>query len=705
MQRPPPYELTEPVHTTGVAPPGFKPQRETRDELITSGMFGAARSMTLYEQEVQSFIIPLDNEFQHRTALIPQTIETDLAAARREIPMPSLPAAQAIIRELGIRSTVIHRKNLELQQQTAISHGFYGSDPTDKTAHQFIARAAVVDRHFRPTGPGFKLWRQSYRAAYEARLLIQTLSLLNQQQLNVQNWLTSVQASDQVQMAAQQEAQRAAAEQARINEQAARLQKEQQEIHAREQARLAALAEAQRLANEQVQIAAEAAAQQIAAEQARLQAQADIQRHNEERRQLAEKTRQEKQQEALRKAQKKRRKKARKTAREQAQLLTESAKSGQPLVFTNTGSMAAFGPTFTGPMGGIGNNPVTALALRTSLRTAVSLALAGISTAAAPVIVGFAALLIPSKLGNGELYSASVPLSDLAPDLNSDTLHQLAAIGGEIDLPVRLGSITMGNNVEFVVVTTDGLTVPANVPVRAAHFDASKNAYVSTASDTNGPTLTWTPLVTPMNSSTDLPQADTDPPVDDGAEIAPELNRYGFGGFITVFPIESGIPPLLVVFSSPYEGGVEDGEHSGRAFNPKEIGGSILDLEWAPVTPTPEGASTVKLHISKFPESAANKVMLDRLERIIRGELEPTDTDKRFYTHELREFERFKALGYGDTERPDPNSSVWNNVHTATLEDFKLKDDDSLLYTPEALAADAEQVELEYQQLLKEMWK
>lgn len=113
----------------------------------------------------------------------------------------------------------------------------------------------------------------------------------------------------------------------------------------------------------------------------------------------------------------------------------------------------------------------------------------------------------------------------------------------------------------------------------------------------------------------------------------------------------------------------------------------------------------MKLHISRFPESAANNVMIDRLEKIISGELEITDTDKRFYTHELRELERFRALGYGDTERPDPDSPVWNNVHTATLEDFKLKDDATLLYTPEALAADAEQAKRAYQQLLKEMWK
>ena len=184
----------------------------------------------------------------------------------------------------------------------------------------------------------------------------------------------------------------------------------------------------------------------------------------------------------------------------------------------------------------------------------------------------------------------------------------------------------------------------------------------------------------------------------------PELDRYSFGGFVTVFPIESGIPPIYTVFNSPYEGATTEGEHSGRDFNPEQIGGPTLDLKWTPAIASQEGINIVELHTSKFPPSDANKVMIDRLHKVLRGELEMTDTDKRFYTHEIREFERFKALGYGDTEMPDAGSSVWNNVHTATLEDFKLKDDPSLLYTPEALAAAAEQDEREYKQFLKEMW-
>ncbi|EJM25783.1 S-type pyocin domain-containing protein [Pseudomonas sp. GM25] len=667
--------INDAVHIRGIAPRDTFIMPPSHSPRIPhgSGMFGhghgmqmTAHSAHMIAHAMQSNISVLESEFQTRTTQLPQTIEHELATIRQEGSNHYLPPTQAVIRELDIRNRLIARKTAVLQQQSAIANQFFGSDPANKTLPEFIQKASQMEPQIKPYGIAIQAWTVSYRAAHEVRLLSQTIDILSRQNTNYYTWLAASQANDRelarqtaerARIAAEQHRQRALAE-------AVRQQKVQKEIQAREEARLAALAEVQRLAAEQAQIAAEAIAQQIAAEQARLQA--------------------------------------------------ENAPNGQSPVVANAGSMAAFGPTFSGPLGVFGNSPATTLALRTSLRTAVSLALTAISTAAAPVIVGFAALLAPSRLGNGDLYSASVPLSDLAPDLSSDELYQSAAIGGDVDLPVRLGSSTMGDKIEFVVVTTDGLTVPANVPVRAAHFDARTNTYVSTASDTNGPTLTWTPLVDQLNPSTDLPQADSELPIYNGAEVVPgegridpfpELDRYELGGFITVFPIESGIPPLYVVLSSPYDGGVEDGEHSGRAFNPKEIGGSILDLAWTPVTATSEGATIVKLHISRFPESAANKVMIDRLEKIISGELEITDTDKRFYTHELRELERFRALGYGDNERPDPNSPVWNNVHTATLEDFKLKDDASLLYTPEALAADAEQVELEYQRLLKEMWK
>jgi hypothetical protein len=88
--------------------------------------------------------------------------------------------------------------------------------------------------------------------------------------------------------------------------------------------------------------------------------------------------------------------------------------------------------------------------------------------------------------------------------------------------------------------------------------------------------------------------------------------------------------------------------------------------------------------------------MLERLEKILNGTMSATDTDKRFITHELRGLERFRALGIADRILPDDRGEAWNNTHTATLEDFQLKSEGELLYTPEALEADLKQVQREY---------
>ncbi len=97
----------------------------------------------------------------------------------------------------------------------------------------------------------------------------------------------------------------------------------------------------------------------------------------------------------------------------------------------------------------------------------------------------------------------------------------------------------------------------------------------------------------------------------------------------------------------------------------------------------------VKLHTGRLDYSAANDVMIGRLEKILAGEL--TDIDKRYYTHEIRELERYRAIGGEDGPVPDEiKDEVWNNAHTATLEGFQLDDDWRLFYTIEADAADIE---------------
>ena len=168
-----------------------------------------------------------------------------------------------------------------------------------------------------------------------------------------------------------------------------------------------------------------------------------------------------------------------------------------------------------------------------------------------------------------------------------------------------------------------------------------------------------------------------------------------FRDCIYCFPVESGQPPIYVVFNTPYDGATTRGTYSGRPYNPAKAGGPTLDLEWTGASVTQEGLELVKLHRGRFGASDGNAVMIDRLRKIIEGELAITDTDKRYYTHELRELERYRALGVPDGVRPE-DDFIWNDTHTATLEDYKLGDNIELLYTPEALEADELQSLREY---------
>ncbi|AZG99303.1 S-type pyocin domain-containing protein [Proteus mirabilis] len=129
------------------------------------------------------------------------------------------------------------------------------------------------------------------------------------------------------------------------------------------------------------------------------------------------------------------------------------------------------------------------------------------------------------------------------------------------------------------------------------------------------------------------------------------------------------------------------GKSSGREFNKDKAGGPIKDLDWKDVKIDRDGVDKVKLHTGRFGESADNKEMIDRLEKILRGEIKATDIDKRFYTHEIRELERYRNLGIKDGEVPNNIDEVWNNTHTATLEDYNINERTQPLYTPEAIEA------------------
>ncbi len=108
-------------------------------------------------------------------------------------------------------------------------------------------------------------------------------------------------------------------------------------------------------------------------------------------------------------------------------------------------------------------------------------------------------------------------------------------------------------------------------------------------------------------------------------------------------------------------------------------GGEILILDWKNIEIFEEGLGMVKSHLERFESVEANRKMIKRLEDII----SPTDWDKRFYTHEIREYRRYRNLGIEDGIN---NPNLFENAHSGTLEDYKLSEIENnkrTLYYPE----------------------
>ncbi len=107
-----------------------------------------------------------------------------------------------------------------------------------------------------------------------------------------------------------------------------------------------------------------------------------------------------------------------------------------------------------------------------------------------------------------------------------------------------------------------------------------------------------------------------------------------------------------------------------------------LDASGANITD--EGVSAVAADLQRFAGGgtleAPEQGMLDRLASIAAGDVDPTSYDLNFYTHELNEAGRYAQLGYGPESGVDLGSpkmyDVWNNVHTAALEDYGISGSD-----------------------------
>lgn len=122
------------------------------------------------------------------------------------------------------------------------------------------------------------------------------------------------------------------------------------------------------------------------------------------------------------------------------------------------------------------------------------------------------------------------------------------------------------------------------------------------------------------------------------------------------------------------------GSFSKRHFDPTDMGGLIIKKSWKDATITQTGIDDIKVHLSRFEDFEGNNAfMIDRLQQIKNGQIPISDFDKRFYTHELEEFSRYKAKGIANGTN---NENFYYNAHTASLEVFSINEISSPIYHP-----------------------
>ncbi len=166
-----------------------------------------------------------------------------------------------------------------------------------------------------------------------------------------------------------------------------------------------------------------------------------------------------------------------------------------------------------------------------------------------------------------------------------------------------------------------------------------------------------------------------------------------------VKPFGGGGPP-----SSPNAGDVYS-ERARRWYNPEQSGGPILPLSTDRIQIKPGGIDAIERHVARFGSERGNEVQVQRLRDILdpnKPEVVATQQDINYYAHELRESVRYRKEGFpsdGEQVLPDDSNAaeqLWENTHTATLEDLKHTGHPEELHHPDALAARQEQMEEQY---------
>jgi hypothetical protein len=134
--------------------------------------------------------------------------------------------------------------------------------------------------------------------------------------------------------------------------------------------------------------------------------------------------------------------------------------------------------------------------------------------------------------------------------------------------------------------------------------------------------------------------------------------------------------------------GVRSSATSWAGFDDRLAGGPVRKLSNKGIKISDRGIDMVERHVGRFGADKANAVMVGRLRDVATGKLEATQQDMNFYTHEIREFVRYRRLGWerGVPSNPDEALNLWRQAHTASLDDYGLPlNSDELIYHPDAL--------------------
>ena len=204
-----------------------------------------------------------------------------------------------------------------------------------------------------------------------------------------------------------------------------------------------------------------------------------------------------------------------------------------------------------------------------------------------------AAAFYSPKLGNSDLdvsvRSTGAGAVGVPPAVD---LEFIASKKGTVDVSHRLLLEENDDSLDSTWVVADGVNVGSKVPVRSLTYSAANKRYEFVRDGESDPSIFWTPAVAPLGSSTVSPGKAPNLPVDPGSTVTPvstQVDGYpddpwdGLEDYILVFPADSGMEPIYVMFKSPrYLPGVVSGQ------------GGAASADWELLAQSGDGAGVPK---------------------------------------------------------------------------------------------------------------